>query len=191
MVVCGLAKQLFALIALMALFAMLTVNVNVDTELSWAITVTKSSISRALAFRGWSKNTTQQRAGECNADLWDAYFHSISEFCSEHLVFVDESGCDRRIGFRQTGWSPLGVAPVQVSQFHCDQRYQILPAYAQLALLSSAISLNSFSTIVESGPSQNRSWLWTMHLFITLRISHNCALMLVSSWSVCHHTHRD
>jgi len=31
MVVCGLAKQLFALIALMALFAMLMVKVNVGT----------------------------------------------------------------------------------------------------------------------------------------------------------------
>jgi len=34
MVVCGLAKQLFVLIAFMALFAMLTVNVNKGTELS-------------------------------------------------------------------------------------------------------------------------------------------------------------
>jgi hypothetical protein len=32
--------------------------------------------------------------------------------------------CDKRIGFRRTGWSPLGVAPRQVSQFHRDERYQ-------------------------------------------------------------------
>lgn len=101
--------------------------------------VTKSSISRALAFRGWSKKTTQQRARERNVDLRDAYFHNISEFCSEHLVFVDETGCDRRIGLRRTGWSPLGVAPVQVSQFHRDQRYQILPAYAQDGVVLSRV----------------------------------------------------
>jgi len=34
MVVCGLAKQLFVLSALMALFAMLTMNVDKGTELS-------------------------------------------------------------------------------------------------------------------------------------------------------------
>jgi len=34
MVLCGLAKQLFVLIGLMALFAMLTVNVDKGTELS-------------------------------------------------------------------------------------------------------------------------------------------------------------
>ena len=32
MVVCGLAKQLFSLIVLMALFAMSTVNFNVGTD---------------------------------------------------------------------------------------------------------------------------------------------------------------
>jgi hypothetical protein len=45
--------------------------------------------------------------------------------------YVDESGCDKRIGFRRTAWSPLGVAPVQVARFQREQRYQILPAYAQ------------------------------------------------------------
>jgi transposase len=46
------------------------------------------------------------------------------------LVFVDKSGCDKRAGFRRTGWS-LGVTPVQISKFQRDKRYQILPAYAQ------------------------------------------------------------
>jgi hypothetical protein len=52
---------------------------------------------------------------------------------------VDESGCDKRAGFRRTGWSPSGVAPLQVSQFHRDQRYQILPAYAQDGILLSRV----------------------------------------------------
>lgn len=61
----------------------------------------------------------------------DEYFHFLSDFCSYHLVYVDESGCDKRVGFRRTGWSPLGVAPSQVTKFHRGQRYQILLAYAQ------------------------------------------------------------
>ncbi|EED22757.1 TPR domain protein [Talaromyces stipitatus ATCC 10500] len=88
-------------------------------------------ISRALKREGWSKKTSKQKASQRNADLRDGYMHLISDFRSYHLVYVDESGCDKRAGFRRTGWSPLGVAPAQVTKFHRDQRYQILPAYAQ------------------------------------------------------------
>jgi transposase len=103
------------------------------------ILVITSSISRALASYGWSKKNIQQREKERNADLRDAYLHAISEYQSYHLVFVDESGCDKRIGFRRTGWSPLGAAPVQVSRFHRDRRYQILPAYAQDGIILSRV----------------------------------------------------
>lgn len=30
---------------------------------------------------------------------------------SFHLVFVNESGCDKRVGYRRTGWSPLDLTP--------------------------------------------------------------------------------
>lgn len=92
---------------------------------------TTSSIWRALRHKGWSKRTAQQKAKEQSAELRGIYLHNLSEFESYHLVYVDESGCDKRIGFRRTGWSPLGVAPKQVSQFRRGERYQILPAYAQ------------------------------------------------------------
>ena len=46
-------------------------------------------------------------------------------------MYVDESGCDKRIGFRRTGWSPSGVPPVQVARFQREQRHQILPAMTQ------------------------------------------------------------
>ena len=44
-----------------------------------------------------------------------------------------------QIGCRQTGWSPLGVTPVQVSKFHQGQQYQILPAYAQDGIMLACI----------------------------------------------------
>jgi transposase len=101
--------------------------------------ITISSIRRALVAKGWSKKTARQHAKERNADLRELYLHNLSDFQSYHLVFVDESGCDKRAGFRRTGWSPLGVAPLQVSQFHRDQRYQILPAYAQDGIVLSRV----------------------------------------------------
>jgi transposase len=105
----------------------------------FGILVSAPSISRALASIGWTKKTTRHIARERNADLRDFYLHNLSEFRSYHLVYVDESGCDKRIGFRRTGWSPLGVPPVQVTRFHRDRSYQILPAYTQDGILLSRV----------------------------------------------------
>lgn len=102
-----------------------------------ALHATKSSISRALASKGWSKKAARVKARERNLELRDEYFHYLSDFQSYHLVYGDKSGCDKRVGFRRTGWFPLGVAPFQVCKFHRDQRYQILPAY-----VSSVLRLN-------------------------------------------------
>ncbi|BCS00026.1 uncharacterized protein AKAW2_50367A [Aspergillus luchuensis] len=105
----------------------------------FSLHVSTSTISNALHRKGWSKKIARQKAKERNADLRDEYFHDIAEFRSYQLIFVDESGCDKRIGFRRTGWSPLGITPVQVSKFHRDQRYQILPAYTQDGILLSRV----------------------------------------------------
>jgi len=97
------------------------------------------SISRALKSIGWTKKAIRQVAQERNKELRDYYLYNLSEFRSYHLVYVDESGCDKRIGFRRTGWSPLGVAPVQITRFHRDRRYHILPAYTQDGVLFSRV----------------------------------------------------
>lgn len=83
---------------------------------------------------------------ECSAEskktgphLRDFYQHKLSEFHSYQLAFFDESRCDKQIGCRQTGWSPLGMTPVQLPKFHQGQHYQILPAYAQDGII---LSLN-------------------------------------------------
>jgi hypothetical protein len=94
------------------------------------------------------KKAAQQIAAKQNADFRDFYLYNLTQFQSYHLVFIDESGCDKRIGFRRTGWSPHGVALVQVAQFHRDQRYQILPAYAQDAVLFSSVFQGSTDSAV-------------------------------------------
>lgn len=101
--------------------------------------VTTSSIRRALVDSGWSRKIARQKAKERNAELRDFYLYNLSEFQSYHLVYVDESGCDKWTGFRRTGWSPLGVTPIQISKFHRGQRYQILPAYAQDGIVLSRV----------------------------------------------------
>jgi transposase len=101
--------------------------------------VNVSAVSRALKSIGWTKKASRQIAKERNKDLRDYYLYNLCAYQSYHLVYVDESGCDKRIGFRRTGWAPLGVAPVQVAQFHRGRRYQILPAYTQDGILLSRV----------------------------------------------------
>lgn len=47
--------------------------------------------------------------------LQDSYLYYLSDLRPYQLVYVDKSGCNKRIGFQQTGWSLLSVAPVQVA----------------------------------------------------------------------------
>lgn len=112
------------------------------------VLVKPSTISRALARVGWSKKTARQEARERNADLRDFYIHNLSAFRSYQLVYIDESGCDKRVGFRRTGWSPLGTAPVQTTRFHRGNRYQILPAYCQDGILVSRVFQCSTDSVV-------------------------------------------
>ncbi|CAG5189810.1 uncharacterized protein ALTATR162_LOCUS12089 [Alternaria atra] len=114
----------------------------------FSVLVSTHSISRTLRAVGWSKKVARQIAREQNADLRDFYPYNLTQFQSYHLVFIDESGYDKRIGFRRTGWSPLGVAPVQVAKFHHDRRYQILPAYTQDGILLSQVFQGSTDSAV-------------------------------------------
>ena len=107
-----------------------------------------STISRELKSTGWSKKKARQEAKQRNPDLRDYYLHDISSYEPGQLVFVDESGCDKRCGFRRTGWSPLGVTPVQITRFHRGQRYQILPAYTLDGILLSRIFQGSTDSSV-------------------------------------------
>lgn len=101
----------------------------------FGVQVARSSVAHVLKTMGWSKKKARYVAMEQNADLRDFHLHKISQYASYQLVFVDESGCDKRVGYRRTGWSPEGVTPVQVARFRRGERYQILPAYAQDGLV--------------------------------------------------------
>lgn len=85
------------------------------------------------------KAEKKNRAKEQQADLRDFYIYKLARFTSWQLVFVDESGCDRLTGHRRRGWSPRGVAPVQVAHFHRGKRFQILPAYTQDGVLMARV----------------------------------------------------
>jgi transposase len=59
------------------------------------VLVTTFSIGRALAPIGWTKKAARRVAKGRNADLRDFYLHNLSTLRSYHLVYMDESGCDK------------------------------------------------------------------------------------------------
>ena len=113
--------------------------------------VTTYSIRRTLDSRGWTKKTIGRIAKARNADLRDLYLHNTSHIHSWQYVFVDESGCDKRIGQRRMGWSPRGVTPIQVFQFQREQRYQILPAYTQDGIILAHVFQGSTDSTLFEG----------------------------------------
>ena len=133
----------------------------------FALQATKSSISRAHKSKGWSKKTARAKARERNLDLRDEYHHLISDFKSYHLVYVDESGCDKRTGFRRTGWAPLvphrfkcpNFIVIGVIKFCLRMRKTALfcleCSRVQLAHPSLSILSSSFSSTVGNGPSRS------------------------------------
>lgn len=106
---------------------------------SFGVKVARSSVGHVLRDMGWSKKQARRVAQEQDASLRDFFLHRISEFSSHQLVFVDESGCDKRIGYRRTGWAPRGMTPVQIARFHRGGRYHVLPAYAQDGVVYSRV----------------------------------------------------
>jgi hypothetical protein len=161
-----------------------------------------SSIGRALADIKWSKKMIRRVAQERNVDLRDLYLHEHSEFHSWQCVYIDESGYDKRIGFRRTDWSPLGVTPVQITHFHgivgitffrlTHKMAYYFPRYFKVRLTGSYsrnISSSSF-IIMDAGRSGNQFLSWIMHPSITVTGSIRCVMTQASNCSICIHTHQ-
>jgi len=110
-----------------------------------------STISRALDRAGWSKKVARRIAKEQCADLRDMYLHDLSPFDDDQVIYVDETSCNNTVGYRRTGWSPLGVTPVQIARFQRGQRYHILPAYTSDGILMSHIFQGTTDSTVFEG----------------------------------------
>lgn len=51
------------------------------------------------------------------------YPYNLPSYSSYQLVYADESGCGKRIGFRRTEWSPLRTTLVKVAQYQRESRF--------------------------------------------------------------------
>ena len=93
--------------------------------------ISERSIGRALRSIGWTRKTIHRIAQQRNTDLQDYYIHRISKYKSYQLVFVDESRCDGRGGYRRWEWSPKGSSAHHITKLSHRKGWNILPAYTQ------------------------------------------------------------
>ncbi len=63
----------------------------------FAVLAPTFSTSRALKSICWSTKAARQVVKEQNPDLQDFYLYNLSAFRSYHLVYIDESGCNKLI----------------------------------------------------------------------------------------------
>jgi transposase len=108
--------------------------------------ISERSIGRTLRSMDWTRKTIRRIAKQRDADLREYYLHRISQYKSYQHVFVDESGCDRRAGYRRWGWSPKRSSPVQITRFGRGKRWHILPAYAQDGIMLRRVYQESTNT---------------------------------------------
>ena len=95
------------------------------------IEISTRSVSNYLRRMKWTRKNCQRVAAQRSQVARNDYWGKISSagFRADQLVFVDESGCDKRIGTRKYGWAPQGIRPVEVTKLARDKRWNILPAY--------------------------------------------------------------
>lgn len=150
----------------------------------FGVLATKSSISRALASKGWSKKTTQRRAREQNLDLRDAYSHDISEFHS-YILFLLMSLDVIAFLSEMHLFSSVSDTACICSRWHCP--FKSIPGthwrkcfwgfYWQLLQHCG------------NGRSPSLFWSWTMPLSIILSGLSRCASMQELNWCICHSIH--
>ena len=115
---------------------------------SFGLEVSPTTISRTLKTERWTRKTNGRVAKQRNPELRELYLYKLSDCQSYQLVFIDESGCDKRSGHRRQGWAPSGATPVQVDEFNREQRLQILAAYTQSGIRLARIYPGSTDAVI-------------------------------------------
>jgi hypothetical protein len=107
--------------------------------------VTTFSLARALNSIGWTKKTIRRVAKGRNADLRDLYLYNTSHIRLYQYVFVDESGCDKRI---QSQSLPSLLYTIK----RCSSIFDhVLPLHVLVLTCSSSIEYPS-SSLPDSEP---------------------------------------
>src|SRR6202044_2459594 len=69
------------------------------------------------------------RSNRQRADLRQAFLVEMLNFAADRLVFIDESICNEKTGWRKRGRAPMGKPAVVRANIDRGKSWSILPAY--------------------------------------------------------------
>lgn len=93
----------------------------------FGVTVSISTICKTLKFMGCSRQVIQHVAIQRNDKLRAKFMAEISAYDPSMLIWLDESGCDRRNSTRKWGYSLRGMTPRDQRLLVRGVRYSVVP----------------------------------------------------------------
>ncbi len=102
-----------------------------DTGMEWS----KATICRALKRFGYTRKKVRFVAKQRSELLRAEYKADISAFHSSMLVFIDETGCDKRDSLRKFGYALRGLTPKSVTLLSRGKRVSAIVAISTTKLL--------------------------------------------------------
>lgn len=93
----------------------------------FGVTVHISTICRTFKFMGFSRQVIQRVALQRSDELRAKFMAEVSVFDPSMLLWIDESGCDRRNCMRKRGYSLRGVTPKDHRLLVRGTRYSAIP----------------------------------------------------------------
>ena len=111
----------------------------------WGITVSQSTISKALKSMKINTKCLKREALERSQECRNMYFLDISQFTHDMLIYLDESAANEHTMHRKRGWAEYGVSPRVIKPVKRSERWSILPAYCSDGILAKHIHQGDIS----------------------------------------------
>lgn len=94
----------------------------------YGVDTAERNIYNVLARRKWSRKVARRQFLEADRELRTAWIAHQITLRSSELIFIDETGSNRRTGYRRFGWSPQGVPALGRLSSGRGERWSICPA---------------------------------------------------------------
>lgn len=105
--------------------------------------VTEATICRVLKKNNFSRKKLRHIAIQQNASLRAQFLSDVSIYDPEMLVFIDETGTDRRNSIRRFGYSPVGQCACSSSLLARGKHYSAISVLSQQGILDAYVTPDS------------------------------------------------
>ena len=123
----------------------------------FGVTVNVSIICKTLKFMGCTRQVIQRVALQHSEEQRAKFMADVSRYDPSMLIWIDESGCDRRNCIRKRGYSLRGMTPKDHRLLVCGTRYSAIPVMSldgihDVYLAEGNVNGDKFATFVRSCP---------------------------------------